>query len=166
MYELAMERLASAGYTHYEVSNWARHENGCVRADGSLEAVESTAGFSPALACRQNLLYWRNQEYLGIGPGAHSHLNMNSSGNSTISRRWGNHKSVAGYIRRIRHDESVVDFCEELSSAVSMGETMMLGLRLVREGVPFAHFLGLHGVELRQVFVGGTGTSSGDWACE
>jgi oxygen-independent coproporphyrinogen-3 oxidase len=33
-----------------------------------------------------------------------------------------------------------------------MGETMMLGLRLVREGVPFAHFAALHGVDLRTAF--------------
>jgi oxygen-independent coproporphyrinogen-3 oxidase len=33
-----------------------------------------------------------------------------------------------------------------------MGETMMLGLRLVREGVPFAHFAARYGVELRDAF--------------
>ena len=51
-YELACERLASAGYRHYEISNWAR----------------------PGKECRHNLVYWRNGEWLGVGAGAHSHL--------------------------------------------------------------------------------------------
>ncbi len=42
-------RLSRAGYEQYETSNYARN----------------------GLQCRHNLLYWRNQEYLAIGPGAH-----------------------------------------------------------------------------------------------
>ena len=52
MYELAEQRLAEAGYAQYEISNWAR-EGG---------------------ECRHNLAYWFNSEFLGFGPGAHSHL--------------------------------------------------------------------------------------------
>lgn len=43
------ERLARAGFEQYETSNYARR----------------------GLQCRHNLIYWRNQEYLAIGPGAH-----------------------------------------------------------------------------------------------
>ena len=49
-YELACELLAD-GWEHYEISNWAR----------------------PGRACRHNLTYWRNQQYLGLGAGAHGH---------------------------------------------------------------------------------------------
>ncbi len=42
-------RLARAGYEQYETSNYARG----------------------GLACRHNLIYWRNQEYAAVGPGAH-----------------------------------------------------------------------------------------------
>lgn len=51
-YLLTVERLASAGYDWYEVSNWARsgHE------------------------CRHNRLYWDAGDYLGIGCAAHSHI--------------------------------------------------------------------------------------------
>lgn len=52
MYEWSRDRLAAAGYHHYEISNWAR------------------AGRE----CRHNLAYWRNQDWLGLGAGAHSHL--------------------------------------------------------------------------------------------
>ena len=43
------ERLTAAGYEQYETSNYARN----------------------GLMCRHNLIYWRNQEYAAIGPGAH-----------------------------------------------------------------------------------------------
>jgi oxygen-independent coproporphyrinogen-3 oxidase len=52
MYEHAEERLAAAGYCHYEISNWAK--------EGYL--------------CRHNLTYWRNEPWLGLGAGAHSWL--------------------------------------------------------------------------------------------
>jgi len=49
MFLLACERLASAGYQHYEVSNWAR----------------------PGFACLHNLGYWERRPYAGLGAGAH-----------------------------------------------------------------------------------------------
>ncbi|MDQ2677568.1 MAG: radical SAM family heme chaperone HemW, partial [Actinomycetota bacterium] len=52
-YQVAEERLTRAGFDWYELSNWSR----------SIEG-----------RCRHNLLYWRNQHWWGIGPGAHSHL--------------------------------------------------------------------------------------------
>lgn len=138
LYEVAIEMLDEAGYIHYEVSNWARTE---------------------AHLCQHNLIYWRNHEYLGVGPGAHSHLRRrahapNSAGQDAAvdDLRWGNRKQVKGYIDRIRRGESVEEFHEMLSPAVAMSETMMLGLRLVQEGVPFAHFCQLHNQDLRSVY--------------
>jgi oxygen-independent coproporphyrinogen-3 oxidase len=52
-YELAAGLLGAAGYRHYEISNWSR----------------------PGKECRHNLVYWRNGDWLGVGAGAHSHLN-------------------------------------------------------------------------------------------
>src|SRR5580704_18066995 len=49
-YEFACERLARAGYEHYEISNWAL----------------------PGFRSRHNLKYWRREPYLGFGAGAHS----------------------------------------------------------------------------------------------
>ena len=48
-YEAAGRALAAAGFEHYEISNWAR----------------------PGRECRHNLVYWRNEPYLGLGAGAH-----------------------------------------------------------------------------------------------
>ncbi len=52
MYEATMDRLAGAGFEHYEISNWAR----------------------PGRACRHNLLYWRNGSWWPLGPGAAGHV--------------------------------------------------------------------------------------------
>jgi len=49
-YETARQRLAAAGYEHYEISNWAL----------------------PGHQSRHNLKYWRREPYLGFGAGAHS----------------------------------------------------------------------------------------------
>jgi oxygen-independent coproporphyrinogen-3 oxidase len=142
LYETAIGRLAEAGYVHYEVSNWART---------GAQPLDDTA--NPAFASRHNLLYWRNQEYVVVGPGAHSHLRgCQTSELPAISRRWGNRKPVPSYARRMAAGQPVVDFQEELATDVSMGETMMLGLRLVREGVPFDRFESMHGIAPNAIY--------------
>ncbi len=51
-YEEAERTLRRAGFRHYEIANWAR----------------------PRMRSRHNLAYWRNEEWVGLGAGAHSHL--------------------------------------------------------------------------------------------
>ena len=52
LFETTQDRLAAAGLPAYEISNHAR----------------------PGAECRHNLAYWRYQDYVGIGPGAHGRL--------------------------------------------------------------------------------------------
>jgi oxygen-independent coproporphyrinogen-3 oxidase len=59
MEDAAARRLAGAGFTRYEISNYAR----------------------PGHACRHNLLYWRGHDYLGLGPSAQSYLDGRRVGN-------------------------------------------------------------------------------------
>ena len=119
MYELAEERLAAAGYEHYEISNWAR----------------------PGYRCRHNLIYWHNEPYLGVGAGAHSWAH---------GRRRANVAWPAEYVRRVQAGESTVETEEEIGPTLEMGETMMMGLRLLEEGVSFARFEERLEVDLRQ----------------
>jgi oxygen-independent coproporphyrinogen III oxidase len=140
LYEYALERLAAAGYIHYEVSNWAK------------ATAADQLGQTPHYASRHNLIYWRNQEYLGIGPGAHSHLHLPTPDGGLIRKRWGNRKPVPGYVKRVQTGAPLEAMGEEIAPPVAMGETMMLGLRLVQEGIPLAHFFQLHGVELPLIF--------------
>lgn len=139
-YESAIQQLAAAGYQQYEVSNWARAVAGTEASD------------TPAFACRHNLVYWRDEDYLGIGPGAHSHLRSVDETGELREVRWGNRKPVPGYIKRIRSGAAVEEFSETIDGRLAMGETMMLGLRLVHEGVSFARFAALHGQSLTAVF--------------
>lgn len=151
-YETAMARLHDAGYVHYEVSNWAKASH----FDEQYADHSKDGSFNPHYASRHNLLYWHNGEYVGIGPGAHSHLRESAQAgdtvSSTVSRRWSNRKPVPGYVKRMLAGQAVVEMEETLPPRTSMGETMMLGLRLVREGVPFARFMAMYGVDLRTVF--------------
>ncbi|NBO21699.1 MAG: coproporphyrinogen III oxidase, partial [Rhodobacteraceae bacterium] len=57
MYDLTQEICAAHGLPAYEVSNHAR----------------------PGAESRHNLIYWRMGDYLGIGPGAHGRLTLNST---------------------------------------------------------------------------------------
>jgi oxygen-independent coproporphyrinogen III oxidase len=149
-YEYAMPRLAAAGYLHYEISNWAK----ATPADEWLQQPTLTAAAqqTPALAAQHNLIYWRNQEYLGIGPGAHSHLWFAAAEGGVTRRRWGNRKPVPGYVKRLQAGSAVEEFREEIDARAALGETMMLGLRLLREGVPLQRFARVHQVELQETF--------------
>ncbi|MBX7234641.1 MAG: radical SAM family heme chaperone HemW [Caldilineales bacterium] len=129
LYELACERLQAAGYEHYEISNWAR---GPLLADGL-----------PAYACRHNLVYWRNQPYLGFGPGAHSWWG---------GKRWSVGRSVEHYIRAAAVHTPPHDYEEDISPALAMGETMMVGLRLLGVGVEREPFRQRFGREVAEVW--------------
>jgi oxygen-independent coproporphyrinogen-3 oxidase len=140
LYELADEMLEPAGFVQYEISNWAR---------GAVSSGQWTVN-----SCRHNLIYWRNEDYLGFGPGAHS---------SEGGWRWANGKPVAEYIARVDaafsgsrprdgRDGGWVDFAEAIDERTAIGETMMLGLRLVQEGVAYDRFEQRHGLSLRDFF--------------
>lgn len=101
--DLAVRRLAAAGLERYEVSNFAR----------------------PGHACRHNLGYWRDADWAGIGPGAHSHRG---------SLRWKNVDDPADYAARIRRAGTAVAWVECAPAEVALFEALMMGLRLV-EGV-------------------------------
>ena len=60
MYSLACRVLASAGYSHYEISNYAKS----------------------GLESRHNLKYWRCEEYIGVGVSAYSYFDLERFGNT------------------------------------------------------------------------------------
>jgi oxygen-independent coproporphyrinogen-3 oxidase len=122
LYELAIDRLAAAGWDHYEVANWAR---------------------TPALASRHNAIYWRNGDYLGLGAGGHGHL---------AGRRWMNHPAPLAYCKAVESGRTVISNEESIDAATAMGETMMLGLRLLDTGVDDAAFRVRHGGSLDAVY--------------
>ena len=105
-YEMIADRLEGAGFSWYEVSNWAR----------------------PGGECRHNEIYWRDGDWWGAGPGAHSHLG---------NRRFHNVKHPARYAAMLAAGDLPIAGEELLSAADRHTEALMLGLRL-RDGVPLS----------------------------
>nr|WP_235833723.1 radical SAM family heme chaperone HemW [Aeromicrobium chenweiae] len=99
-YLLADEMLSGAGLGWYELSNWARDE---------------------AAQCRHNVLYWRSDDWFGIGPGAHSHL---------AGQRWWNVKHPAAYAQRLAAGESPRHDGETIDADTAHVERIMLETRL------------------------------------
>ncbi len=136
MYECASDRLGAAGMAQYEISNWARLD-----------------GFGQPLACLHNLQYWRNQPYLGLGAGAHGYAG---------GVRTANVLAPADYIQRLAvMDEKPPAAFPRTPATISeilidrqaeMGETMMMGLRLVRDGVAAADFEERFGLSLQSAY--------------
>lgn len=120
MYEEAIARLESAGFAQYEVSNFAL----------------------PGFLSRHNAFYWRNDAYLGVGPGAVSYLD---------GRRWKRERLPARYIQKVRSGADLSVESERSDFETALGETMMLGLRL-RDGVSLERIRRRFGIEPRTVF--------------
>lgn len=118
MYQYAIRALTRAGYEHYEISNFAR----------------------PGYRCRHNMVYWRNEEYLGFGPGAVSYWR---------GVRWKTISDPRRYVQAVRSSASLVDEEERLDADASLGETLMLMLRL-RDGVDVRAVEERYGVNLAQ----------------
>jgi putative oxygen-independent coproporphyrinogen III oxidase len=103
-YLQADEVLGAAGYQWYEVSNWARSDAG---------------------RCRHNELYWRDANWWGAGPGAHSHVG---------GVRWWNVKHPVRYTAMLEAGRSPAAGRELLDASARITEQVMLGVRL-RDGL-------------------------------
>jgi len=146
MYEWSCERLASAAYLQYEISNWCR----------------------PGEECRHNLVYWRNGEWLGLGPGAHSHLRSRNPVARGQGYRFADVYSPKQYIARVNETvqlpadrsgdlrallESMrqVAFVEEQTAEMEMADTAILGLRL-NGGLDLGEFSERFGRSIEEVY--------------
>jgi putative oxygen-independent coproporphyrinogen III oxidase len=99
-YLIADELLGAAGFTWYELSNWAT---------------------SDKAQCRHNLLYWTGGDWWGFGPGAHSHVG---------GVRWWNVKHPTAYAARLTAGKSPAAARERLTAAEQRMEEIMLRVRL------------------------------------
>ena len=99
-YEIAERVLGVAGFKWYEVSNWARDDDS---------------------RCHHNLGYWRGIDWLGFGPGAHSHVR---------GTRWWNIKHPARYGTMVEAGELPIQAWECLSDVERETERIMLEVRI------------------------------------
>ena len=131
MYLTAIDDLAAAGYEQYEISNFAK----------------------PGQRCLHNLIYWRNEPYIGVGPSAAGYLN---------GIRTTNISGIERYVRLIERDGHAVVDSEQLTGPALAGETAMLLLRL-NEGLDFEAFLSRTGVDARTAFANSTAAYAEMW---
>jgi putative oxygen-independent coproporphyrinogen III oxidase len=107
MDEAAQGILGNTGYERYEVSNYAK----------------------PGYACRHNLLYWTNGEYLGLGPSAQSYMD---------GTRFGNIANLATYDTLLAANRLPIEDRTRLSEEEQLRDAVIFGLRLIR-GIPSHH---------------------------
>jgi len=101
------EVLGEAGYTRYEISNFALDD----------------------AVCHHNLAYWRSADWLGLGAGAHAHVD---------GLRWKNVDDPAGYAVAVEAGEAPEAWREQVDAETRAFEMLMMGLRLPGEGIDLA----------------------------
>lgn len=106
-FETIGERLSAAGFNHYEVSNFAR----------------------PGHESQHNLAYWRGQDYVGVGPGAHGRL-WTETGAGLVRVATETALRPADYIAAVRAEGTAITDRESLSAESAAEEYVMMGLRI------------------------------------
>ena len=94
-----------------------------VLEDAGYSQYEISNFSKPGMESQHNINYWNNGEYLGVGAGASSYLN---------GERFKNINSPSISIREIETKANAIDTRERLEPLQAMGETLMLGLRLLK----------------------------------
>jgi putative oxygen-independent coproporphyrinogen III oxidase len=117
LFDVTQEICARRGLPAYEISNHAR------------EGAE----------CRHNLIYWRGQEYAGIGPGAHGRLDINGVRHATVTE-----KRPEAWLMRVEANGHGVRNEDRLNSEERADEFLLMGLRLA-EGIDPKRFAALAG---------------------
>ena len=138
MYLLAEDMLLKCGYRHYEISNWAK----------------------PGFESLHNLTYWKNYEYLGIGPGAHSYLHHHRFSNIKSPRNYINIFQGADITTAAKYTDKFADTLENISTIEDiwpidevreMSETLIMGLRL-EDGISLPAFHEKFGVGINDKY--------------
>ncbi|MFW6296549.1 MAG: coproporphyrinogen III oxidase, partial [Halothece sp.] len=106
MYRLTQQRLTDAGYTHYEISNYA------------LDGYQ----------CRHNRIYWQNLPFYGFGMGATSYLGGKRYARSRTRREY------YTWVETLTETPNDLIPTPPIDPIDQLLETLMLGLRL-KEGV-------------------------------
>ncbi len=102
-----------------------------ILARGGFVHYEISNWARPRHQSVHNTVYWRHEPYLGLGPGAHAFDGRT---------RWWIVRGPGEYVRRIGRGDSPVEGWEALSEEMLAAEMMMLGLRLLVEGVSRSRF--------------------------
>ena len=141
MYEIATNFMEQENFRHYEISNWAKNNR----------------------LCEHNLTYWKNQQFIGIGPGAHSLL---------FSYRFSNIESPKKYIQKLKSNPNfhkknndnetakeklltipTTENYEKQDIKTKMSDTIIMGLRL-DSGIHLNEFENTFQTKIEKIFPG------------
>ena len=102
--------------------------------EAGLPAYEISNHAKPSEECQHNLIYWRYQDYVGVGPGAHGRY---KSGVHKIAAR--QHRAPAVWLKQVQKQGHATVDREILSEENMFAEFCMMGLRL-KEGIDLRLF--------------------------
>lgn len=119
MYLLLMDKMKEAGYEQYEISNFAK----------------------PGFHSRHNMAYWLNEDYYGLGAGAHGYVG---------GMRHMNIKGVNPYTEATKEGLPRMESFE-VPREEAMEDFLMVGLRVLK-GVSRTHFEEQFGVSMEDMF--------------
>jgi putative oxygen-independent coproporphyrinogen III oxidase len=117
LYDVTQEVCAQHGLPAYEISNHAR----------------------PGAECKHNLVYWRGQEYAGIGPGAHGRLDIDGIRHAVATE-----KRPETWLMRVEASGHGIITDDHLNSEECADEFLLMGLRLA-EGIDPERYAALSG---------------------
>jgi len=120
LYDVTQEVCSRHGLPAYEISNHAR----------------------PGAECRHNLVYWRGQEYAGIGPGAHGRLDIDGVRHATATD-----KRPEAWVMRVESNGHGIMTDDELNREERADEFLLMGLRLA-EGIDPQRYAAISGRRL------------------
>jgi putative oxygen-independent coproporphyrinogen III oxidase len=117
LYDTTQEVCAAHGLPAYEISNHAR----------------------PGGECRHNLVYWRAQEYAGIGPGGHGRLDIDGGRHATATE-----KRPEAWLSRVEAQGDGLVTDDVLTREERSDEFLLMGLRLA-EGIDMGRYQAISG---------------------
>jgi oxygen-independent coproporphyrinogen-3 oxidase len=117
LYETTQDRLVAHGLPAYEISNHAR----------------------PGAECQHNLAYWRYQDYVGIGPGAHGRVSRDGVKYATTQTRL-----PERWLATVEDKGTGIEEIAAIDRDSTVEEMLMMGLRLT-EGIDRARLESIAG---------------------
>ena len=120
MYNYTINYLKDNGYNQYEISNYAKN------------------GFE----CKHNILYWKCNHYIGLGPGASGYID---------DYRYNNLESLNDYHEKLLNNEKPIDFIDKLTIEDKIQEKIFMGLRM-NEGIKFDEFKNEFNLDFKERF--------------
>ena len=144
MFELVIDKLTRAGFEHYEISNFTKDKKSA-----------------------HNMMYWKNEYYIGVGLGSHGHLArtpevtalLKSGASNTVqeiengsnSIRYENTRSMTAYKKALETGALPVLSWHLLTCDEQIETSMFLGMRLM-EGVNLDHLQAKYRVNIYELY--------------